>query len=281
MVGGKGRYLGGAFALCLLIAVVTASSSTGAPTCLRASGLGCGPSPLDFTLNARVSPHALPAGKPAPIGVSISGKVGTADARRQVSALREATLIVDKDVEIDVRGLSICGYRKIASRDSAGARRACRKAIVGSGWASAQLAKPGLPRMSLQSRLVAFNGGLRDGARRLLVHAFAPAPLKRTLIARVDLKRVGPAGGPTGWGAMAKIPRIGDGYGSLTAFRLNLKRFFFHRRERRSFLSARCPDGAFSVSAPKLEFRNEANIPGMARRTVFKGDLTVPCKPKR
>jgi hypothetical protein len=133
----------------------------------------------------------------------------------------------------------------------------------------------------LASRLVAFNGGSRDGAIRLLVHAFAPAPLERALIARVDLKRVGPAKGPTGWEAVAKIPRIGSGHGSLTAFRLNLKRFFFHRGKRKSFLSARCPDGELRVSAPRLEFRNEADVPGIAPRTIFTGGLLAPCEPKR
>lgn len=197
------------------------------------------------------------------------------------AALREAVAIVDRDVAVDVSGLPVCGYRKIAARDSRGARRACRKAIVGYGAASTQLARPGLPPVELKSRLVAFNGGLRDGAIRVFVHAFAPPPLERSLVARVDVRRPRGASGPSGWKALAKIPRIADGYGSLTAFRLNLGRFFYHRRERKSFLSARCPDGRFKLTTPRLVFKNEANLPGVAPRTILKGGEVVPCTPKR
>jgi hypothetical protein len=235
---------------------------------------------IDFTLGARVSPQGLPTGSPAPVGLSIRGRIGTKEERPPAVALREMALSVRNHVEVDVAGLPACPYRHIASRDTRGASRACRKAIVGSGRATAQLVRPEFPWVGLESRLVAFNGGLRHGAIRLFVHAYAPPPLKQTLVARVDLRRDG-AAAPGAWKVLAQIPKIGDGYGSLTVFELDLKRFFFHGGERKSFLSARCPDGEFLVSTPKIVFRNEANIPGRAAQTVLKGGLAVPCKPKR
>jgi hypothetical protein len=188
-------------------------------------------------------------------------------------------LNVDNHVEVDIAGLPICPYRSIAARDTRGASRACRKAIVGSGRATAQLVRPGLPWTGLESRLVAVNGGLRDGAIRLLVHAFAPSPLAQTLVARVDLRK--DAAAPGAWKALVRIPRIGNGYGALSAFSLNFKRFFSLHGKRRSFLSARCPEGEFRVWTPKIVFKNEARIPGRAAQTILKGGMGVPCTPKR
>lgn len=208
-------------------------------------------------------------------------KLGIRDKRAPAVALREAELSVDKDVDVDVLGLPVCRYRDIALRDTRDASRACRKAIVGSGKAAAQLVSPEFPWTGLESRLIAFNGGFKDGAIRIFVHAFAPAPLAQPLVARVDLRQVNHADGSTGWKALVKIPKIGNGYGSLTVFQLDLKRFFFHRGGRKSFLSARCPDGRFRLSASRLEFRNEIETPRFASRIVFRGDLRVPCQPKR
>jgi hypothetical protein len=234
---------------------------------------------LNFTLDGRVLPHALPKSKPVSAGFATFGKIARGDGT-QPSALREAVLAVDKDVEVDVTGLPVCGYRKIASHGTQGARRACRSAIVGSGEASAVLTYPGSAPVKLATRLVAFNGGVRDGAIRVFVHAFAPSPLGRALVARVEVRRRGAVSGPRGWETLMKIPKIGTGYGSLTGFRLSLERRFLYRGERRSFPSARCPDGVFRIMTPKLLFKNEARIPGVAAQTVLKGSLAVPCTPK-
>jgi hypothetical protein len=64
-------------------------------------------------------------------------------------------------------------------------------------------------------------------------------------------------------------------------FHLKVKRGFAASGRRHSYLSARCPNGLFRVSIPKLTFVNEAHTPGLPPRTIMKGGLVVPCGAKR
>ncbi|HEX5762218.1 MAG TPA: hypothetical protein VFY04_03745 [Solirubrobacterales bacterium] len=67
--------------------------------------------------------------------------------------------------------------------------------------------------------------------------------------------------------------------GSLLDFKIRLGRRFPHDGEKRSLLTARCPDGRFEVSASKALLRNEANLPGVPAVTILKRKVLVPCKP--
>jgi len=78
-----------------------------------------------------------------------------------------------------------------------------------------------------------------------------------------------------------RLPRILEGDGSLLEVRLEIKRGFAASGRRHSYLSARCPNGVFRVSVPKLTFANEAHTPGVPPQTVLKGGLAVPCAAKR
>lgn len=209
------------------------------------------------------------------MGLMVGARIATTGDSHP-SALREAVVDVDKDVEMDVRGLPVCGYRTIAARDVAAARQGCRRAIVGSGEAEASLLLPGAERMSTRSRLTVFNGGRRGRTTMLFVHGYAQLPRPQALVARIEVEKI--AGGLH---SVIDVPAIAGGYGSLTEISLKLRRSFSYRGERKSFLSARCPDGKFIVQTPKLVFKNEARIPGVAAQTVLKGGIAVPCKPKR
>jgi hypothetical protein len=150
---------------------------------------------------------------------------------------------------------------------------------VGSGEASAMLSFPGQAPIQVSSRLTAFNGGVRGRAKTLFVVGAIRIPVPQLVVTRVELRRWRNENG-LGWQASVQIPVIADGSGSLTAFRLNLKRFFFYRGQRKSLLSARCPDGRFEMLAPKIVLKNEAKVPGVAAQTVLKGGLLIPCTPQ-
>jgi hypothetical protein len=249
----------------MLAATIGAGAATAAKTSL--------PLPvLEFDLDADVSPKSLPKKELAPAGFSIFGRVGTRDGSYP-SALREIVLNIDKDVEVDFRGLPVCkGGRHDVRRRPDELKRLCREAIVGTGEAKLVVSFPNLAPIRMHTELTAFNLGI--GSRSLAVVGAIGHPAPALIVAVVKLRRLG-----RGWRAIVRIPRIAGGAGSLVSFRINLKRFFFYRGERKSFLSARCPDGVFKLSLPKLLFRNEARIPGVAAQTVLKGGLAVPCGP--
>lgn len=223
-------------------------------------------------------PQELPRHELAPVGMAIFASVRRADGTHP-SALREMVLEVDKDVEVDFRGLPVCGSGGLevrARRPPGYLRRICRKAIVGTGKAKVEIAFEDLQPIRVDSPVTIFNGGGNGRSGRLLVHFHVTVPVPATIVAAVAVRPW-----RKGWRAVVKVPRIVGGAGSLLAFRLNLRRIFFHRGKRRSFLSARCPDGRFKVSMPKAVFRNETSAPGVAAQTILRGGIAVPCKAKR
>jgi len=257
----------------------TAASGTAATTC-AVSGLGC-PAPPEIELlpALHVTPQALPAGKLAPVSFSGRARVTTANGTHP-SALREAVVDVDRDVVIDVDGLPACGYRRLASRESDAARDVCRRAIIGWGTAVVELSYPESRPIALETDVTLFNGGARGRATRLFLHGFLPIPRPRALVAPVTLEPAPGDGG--GLHATIAIPRASEGHGSLIDFALTVRGTFATADgARSSFLSARCPDGRFEVSMPKLVFKNEIGTPGVAPQTILKGSVFLPCTPKR
>jgi hypothetical protein len=231
---------------------------------------------LDFDLEASVSPKSLPKGKPTPVRFEIAGGIEQGPS----VALREATAVVDKDVDVSVEGLPLCDFggprhpirrpdelRQLETR--------CGDAIVGRGRVGFSIAFPGLEPVFVASRVALFNATTK-GAIRLIAVAETRVPVPSLLAASVEIRKAG-----RGWTARVKVPVIAGGSGAITHFTLNMGRKFTYRGERRSFLSARCPDGVFKLNLPKLIFRNEARIPGVGAQTVLKGGFAVPCKPRR
>jgi hypothetical protein len=242
-------------------------------TCLRSAPVpgDCGSSQLEVEFSAAVTPHELPGRRFAPIEVTVGGTIGP-ESGGHPSALREATVAVGRGIRVDTEGLGSCARRRLERLNAAATRHVCRSAILGRGVARVGLASSD---SVFSVPLVLFNGGTSTGVTRLFVHSSAEA-----------------AGGPVvavakirhreeGLGATWRLPRILGGDGSLLGFRLEVKRGFAASGRRHSYLSARCPNGVFRVSAPKLTFVNETHAPGVPSQTVLKGGLAVPCAARR
>lgn len=228
-------------------------------------------------MGGKVLPQVLPRGKPAAVRVGINGRI----KQGPPLALREAAFDMDRDVKLDVRGLPVCQNRELhpAIGRANALRRAekrCGGSIVGRGRVGISFTFPNQAPIPESSRVVVFNGGLRDGTIVFYALTETKVPVPSLLNARIEVRRKG-----SGWIAVAKTPVIAGGSGAITRFALNLGRKFTYSGKRRSLLSARCSDGKFKFSVPKLLFRNEANIPSAAPRTILQGNLIVPCKPKR
>lgn len=109
---------------------------------------------------------------------------------------------------------------------------------------------------------------------RIAVAALTPAPL----IATVKLRKTHHVG-RYGLQAVAKIPPIADGSGSLLDFSLEVKRLFTYKDTQESYAMARCPDGHLNAEISTL-FKNEAKVPGVASQTLMMGTVTRRCTPK-
>lgn len=262
--------------------VLAAVPATGAAVCLRIGGCGPERDLLEVDMKgSRFAPIAMPRRMFVPAAFKTNVGIGMSLGSHP-SALREALFEVDRDVAVNVRGLPVCktdGPRLSIRRPNElrRAEKACGASVVGRGQSSFSIAFPGLPPISRSSRVVLFNGGVRDGATVLHALAEIKVPVPRVLVARIEiLPRTG-----DGQSVRVTTPVVAGGAGSLTHVALNVGRNFAFRGKRRSFLSARCPDGKFEVAAKMLRFRNEAGLPSAAAQTLLRGNYAVPCKPKR
>jgi hypothetical protein len=259
----------------LLVAVaLSAVLAIGVTTVANAVSITLTAGNLITTFGGTVSPKAMPKNDYVPVSTNIFGKIKTNDGTHP-SALREAVVDIDKDVKINVRGYPVCKAGQLEARDTKAALKVCGKTVLGSGEAHAEIAFAEQKPITVASPLTIFNGGEKGGKVKLLIHTFITVPVPAAIVTDVTIKRKG-----TGINSVAKIPVIAGGSGSAIDFKFKLSKTFNYKGKKVGYGEAKCPDGKFKVSTPKIVFKNEAQIPGVASQTVLKGGLQVPCTPK-
>jgi hypothetical protein len=229
---------------------------------------------LGIRFDAQVTPKKLPKHERLPIAVKLQSQISTSDGTHP-SALRELTISFDRNGALNAIGLPVCGRSRLETRSDSAARRACRTSIVGSGTADVEIASLEPERISLP--LTLFNGGVKDGITTLFIRSAIATPAPMPIIATVKLSKIHKD--RYGLQAVAKIPPIAGGSGSLLDFSLKIKRLFTHKSTQESYAMARCPDGHLDAEISTF-FKNEAKIPGVAPTTTIKGTVIRPCTPK-
>lgn len=229
---------------------------------------------LKLTFGGGFSPSKMPRKEYVPVTASLFGKVQTTDGTHP-SAFRETIVDVDKDIEVNVKGLPVCTRGDLEATNTKAALKACGDSELGSGNAHAEIAFPEQPSIKVASPLKVFNGGEKGGKVKLLIHTFITVPVPAAIVTDVTIARKG-----GGLHSIARIPVIAGGSGSALDFSFKLGRTYSYRGGKIGFLEARCPDGVFKVNSPKTAFKNEARVPGVPATTVLKGSLNLPCTPQ-
>jgi hypothetical protein len=256
-----------ACALSAILALGVAAIAGAASTKIRAGN-------LVLTFGGTAVPNKLPRKRYAPVKTVIFGKIATSDGTHP-SALRESVVDIDKDVKLNVKGLPVCKPGQLTARNTTAAKRVCGKTTLGTGIAHAEIAFPEQAPIKVTSPITIFNGGGNAHKSKLLIHTFLTVPVPAAIVTQVTIQKRG-----TGVHAIAKVPVIAGGSGSVLDFRFKLGRTFRFRGHKMSYASAKCPDGVFKTKTSKTLFKNEAHTPGVVARTVLRGGLAVPCKPR-
>ncbi len=254
-----------AFGAMLALGAVTIGNA--ASTKIRAGN-------LILTFGGSTSPKKLPKRQYAPVKAIIFGKIATSDGTHP-SALRETVVDIDKDVKLTVKGLPVCKAGQLTARNTAAAKRVCGKTTLGSGIAHAEIAFPEQGPIKVTSPITVFNGGGTSRKSKLLIHTFLTVPVPAAIVTQVAIKKKG-----TGVHAVAKVPVIAGGSGSVLDFRFKLGRTYRYKGKKMAYSMAKCPDGVFNARTTKTLFKNEARVPNVPARTILKGSLAVPCTPK-
>lgn len=249
----------GMISLALLIAVSAVSiAAAEKPTVVQVGN-------LVLRINGGVAPRALPKHRFAPITLRASGNIATTDGT-QPPAARKVTIDFDRNGTINARGVPTCKPGKLQSRDTGAAKKACPKAIVGKGKTSVQVAFPEQAPFSSSGPLVAFNGGVHGGVTTMYIHAYVAVPAPTAIVTTVKVKKIHK--GRFGTRAIATIPKIAGGYGSVRNFSLAIHRTFKRHGHKQGYLLARCADGHFLAHATAV-------FAGGAR---LSGNVVRPCR---
>ncbi|MBS1675996.1 MAG: hypothetical protein JST08_01295 [Actinobacteria bacterium] len=229
--------LGAALVIAALIAVSVVGIATAAggetPVTVKVGN-------LELTANGGFAPKALPKKKQTPIELNVAGEVAEADGSHPPAA-REIIIEGDKNAEVHVEGIPTCSSGQLQATDTSAALAACRSALIGEGQTTAQVAFAEQKPIDVPSKLLLFNGGEKGGRITWYVHAYFSNPISGAIVTTVTITKH--PHGRFGTLAVAKIPQITGGSGSIISFNLNIKKDVKGINP----ISARCTDGKLKV----------------------------------
>jgi hypothetical protein len=189
---------------------------------------------LRVTFNADFAPHILPRLRAAPVKVNVEGRIATTDGSHP-PPLRRLEVKLNRNGRIYSKGLPTCAAPALQSTSTETALARCRPALVGTGKFHAEV-KLGR-EIAAAGKILAFNSR-HDGKSALLMHLFASAPVRFTLVVPLTIGHR--SEGQFGTVLRAKIPRLGGDLGSVTEIDLTIGRRYSFGGKRRSYVSAAC-----------------------------------------
>jgi hypothetical protein len=195
---------------------------------------------LELTANGGFSPTTISKTKQTPIELKASGEVKEADGSHP-PAVRELLIEGDKNAEIHVKGIPTCTSGKLQATDTTAAEKACKSAIIGEGTTTAQVAFAEQKPVNVTAKLLLFNGGEKGGKITWYAHAFFSQPISGAIVTTVTITKH--KNGRFGTLAVAKIPQITGGSGSIISFDLKIKKNVAGVNP----ISAKCSDGKLKV----------------------------------
>jgi hypothetical protein len=219
---------------------------------------------LELTANGGFSPKALSKTKQTPISLTASGEVKEADGSHP-PAIREVVLEGDKAAEVHLKGIPTCKSGQLQATDTNAALKACKSALIGEGKATAQVAFAEQSPINVNSKILVFSGGEKGGKATMYVHAYFSNPISGAIVTTVTITKH--KHGRFGTLAVAKIPQITGGSGSITKFNLEIKKNVAGHNP----ISAKCTDGKLKVHVlGKFEDGTKAET-----------EIIRPCTPKK
>jgi hypothetical protein len=222
---------------------------------------------LVLKFDSSISPKALPKNKLAPVTFKLSANISTKDGKHPPAA-KTFSGDIDKNGALDTKGLPVCKAGKLEARPTAQAKAACKKSLIGQGFATAEVEFPEQKPFDAKGPLLVFNGGTKGGKTLILVHVYANVPAPTAFITRVNITKEHK--GKYGMHIDSKIPVVAGGAGSLINFEITNKKIFTYKGKKHSYFLAKCPTGSL-FGEGEVTFSNGDRL---------KGTVVVPCTPK-
>lgn len=222
--------------MALLVAVACVGVTDAKPAKVRVGDLV-----VDFTTS--FFPGKIPRNKPTPIGFALAARFRDVEGNHP-PALREFNVETDKNVAVQVKGYPVCKRSSRQARTPNEALAACKKAQVGNGYATIEIDFADSQPVTLQSNVLIFNGGRREGKTIFYVHAYVTVPTPQEIVITVAIRRV--KRGRYGVEMKSKVSKIAGGPGSFTSLTLRIFRKYLYNGRKMSVFTLKCPDGRVS-----------------------------------
>jgi hypothetical protein len=219
---------------------------------------------IELTAGGGFSPNKLSKTKLTPIALEAFGKIKTIDGSHP-PALKEVLVETDKNGSVFVKGFPTCTSGKLQSQDTSHAEAICRRAIIGRGTTEVEIAFPEQKPIPVRSKLIVFNGGFKGGVTTFFIHAYITVPTPAAIVTTVKIKKIHK--GRYGYLAVASVPKIAGGSGSVKSFSLTINKKYTYKGKKVSILSAKCPDGKLQAQATAV----------FADKTRASAGFVVPC----
>jgi hypothetical protein len=233
-----------------------AALALGSIGALVVAGVAIGVPPTQ-TFSGSISPSKLPKHGFAPVTAKINLDVTSGDANPPPKMLT-ATAVFDNQVKINFKGLPTCNPSKIENTTPPVARKACKSAIIGTGFANAKVTFPAQAPIDAPAPVTLFNGAPKGGRPQIIIHAYTTVPAPTTFIVPGVLRKVGAKQSIT-----FQIPPIAGGYGSLVHFDTSIGKKFKVKGKSQSYANGKCAKGAITLEG---DFAYED---GTANHTTF------------
>lgn len=190
-----------------------------------------------ITVISQVQPYRLPRTTAAPIGVFISGHVGTRTGATPPQ-LQRMTVKVNRNGSLQWRGLPTCTLRRIQPGSTERALERCSDALVGSGRFWASIVLPDQRPYPTRGRLLVFNGR-RGGKPVLFAHIYTTLPFATSFVVTFAIKSI--AKGRYGTELSASLPQALGSWGFVDRIKFTLRREYTYRGQARSYFNSTCP----------------------------------------
>lgn len=199
--------------------------------------------PLTLTAGGGFTPKVLSKTAQTPIALKVEGEVKKMEGAEELHppAAREIFIEFDKGGEVHTKGIPACPVGRIEATETAAALKACESALIGEGQAIAQVQFADQRPINVNTKVLVFNGGEKGGKTTMLIHGYFSSPISGAIVTTVTITKH--KNGRFGTLAVAKIPQITGGAGSITSFHLEIFKDVKVGGKTYNPISATCYDG--------------------------------------
>jgi len=191
---------------------------------------------IRVTFDGTIKPHVLPRSQQAPVTVSVDTKISTTEETEPPELLR-ISLAINRNGNIDYKGLPQCHVKDIQPSTTKEALNACSDSLVGTGYFSANVILPEQSPFPSEGKIYAFNGYVL-GHPVIFAHIYGKKPLPTSFVLPFVVRH---SNGKYATNLVAYLPKVKANWGFITGISLKLNRSFQYKGRQHHYLTASCP----------------------------------------